>query len=54
MQGKLGDRKLAEFLVRNGQALLPMIKLVEQSRLAIDKLIDLIPNPEVEVQRTCR
>ena len=26
-QGKVGERKLTEFLVRNGQALLPMMEL---------------------------
>jgi len=39
-QGKVGERKLAEFLVCNDQALLPMLELIEQSRLAIDELID--------------
>jgi len=48
MQGKLGERKLAEFLVRNGQALLPMMELVEQSRLAIDELIDLMGRASIE------
>jgi len=28
-QGKLGERKLAQFLVRNGQALLPLLELIE-------------------------
>jgi hypothetical protein len=28
-QGKAGERKLTEFLVRNGQALLPMMELIE-------------------------
>jgi hypothetical protein len=41
-QGKVGEGKLAEFLVRNGQALLPMLELIEQSRLAIDELIDVM------------
>jgi hypothetical protein len=35
-QGKVGERKLAQFLVRNGQALLPMLELIEQSRVAVD------------------
>jgi transposase-like protein len=48
MQGKLGERKLTEFLVRNGQALLPMMELVEQSRLAIDELIDLMGRASIE------
>lgn len=47
-QGKVGERKLAEFLVRNGQALLPMIELIEQSRMAIDELIDVMGRASVE------
>ena len=47
-QGKAGERKLAEFLVRNGQALLPMLELIEQSRLAIDELIDVMGRASVE------
>ncbi len=30
-QGKAGGRKLTEFLVRNGQALLPMMELIEHN-----------------------
>jgi hypothetical protein len=41
-QGQVGERKLTEFLIRNGQALLPMMELVEQSRMAIDELIDVM------------
>jgi hypothetical protein len=40
-QGKVGEQKLTEFLVHNGQALLPMLELIEQSRVAVDELIDL-------------
>lgn len=47
-QGKVGERKLAEFLVRHGQALLPMLELIEQSRLAIDELIDVLGRASVE------
>jgi transposase-like protein len=47
-QGKVGERKLAEFLVRNGQTLLPMIELIEQSRMAIDELIDVMGRASVE------
>ena len=38
--GKNETRELAEQLARNGQFLLPMVELVEQSRLAVDELID--------------
>jgi hypothetical protein len=41
-QGKAGERELAAFSVRNGQALLPMPELIEQSRLAVDELIDVM------------
>jgi transposase-like protein len=47
-QGKVGERKLAAFLVRNGQALLPMLELVEQSRMAIDELIDVMGRASIE------
>jgi putative transposase len=46
-QGK-GERKLAEFLVRNGQALLPMMELIEQSRMAIDELIEVMGRASIE------
>ena len=47
-QGKVGERQLAEFLVRNGQALLPMLDLIEQSRMALDELIDVMGRASVE------
>jgi transposase-like protein len=47
-QGKVGERKLAQFLVRNGQALLPMLELIEQSRMAIDELIDVMGRASIE------
>jgi len=47
-QGKVGEHKLTEFLVRNGQALLPMLELIEQSRMAIDQLIDVMGRASVE------
>ncbi len=47
-QGKVGERKLAEFLVHNGQALLPMLELIEDSRMAIDELIDIMGRASVE------
>ena len=33
---------LVQFLTKNGQALLPMVELIEQSRLAVDELIDVL------------
>jgi hypothetical protein len=47
-QGKVGERKLAEFLVQNGQALLPMLELIEQSRMAVDELIDVMGRASIE------
>ena len=38
--GKMNERKLAEFLSKNGQQFLPMVELIEQSRLAVEDLID--------------
>jgi putative transposase len=47
-QGKVGERKMTEFLVRNGQALLPMLELIEQSRMAIDELIEVMGRASIE------
>jgi hypothetical protein len=47
-QAKVGERQLAEFLVRNGHALLPMLDLIEQSRMALDELIDVMGRASVE------
>lgn len=47
-QGKVGERKLTEFLVHNGQALLPMLELIEQSRMAVDELIDVVGRASIE------
>jgi transposase-like protein len=37
-----------KFLARNGQALLPMVELIEQSKLAVDELIDVLGRAQVE------
>jgi transposase-like protein len=39
-QGKANQEKLAEFLSKNGQLMLPMVDLIEQCQLACDDLID--------------
>ena len=39
-QGKTNEKELASFLVKNGQALLPMVDLIEQCQLVCDELID--------------
>ena len=41
-QGLSSEKQLADFLIRNGQQLLPMIELIEQSRMAVDELIDCV------------
>jgi putative transposase len=47
-QGPTNAKKLAEFLSRNGQALLPMVDLIEQSRLVVDELIDVAGRATIE------
>jgi putative transposase len=39
-QGKANEQELAGFLAKNGQALLPMVDLIEQCQVACDELID--------------
>ena len=39
-QGKANEKKLAEFLSKGGQLLLPMVDLIEQCQMAYDELID--------------
>ena len=39
-QGKVNEQELTAFLTKNGQGLLPMVDLIEQSRMACDQLID--------------
>ena len=47
-QGKANERRLAEFLTRNGQTLLPMVDLIAQSRMAIDDLVDSVGRATIE------
>jgi putative transposase len=42
------SRRLAEFLSREGQLLLPMLELIEQAELAVDELIDVMGRATVE------
>ena len=39
---------LTRFLVQNGQFVLPLVSLIEQSRLAIDELIDVLGRAQIE------
>src|SRR5208283_5395303 len=41
-------RQLSDFLVREGQFLLPMVKLIEQSELAIEPVIDVMGRASIE------
>ncbi len=45
---KKNTQVLAAFLVKNGQALLPMVELIEQSKLAVDELIDVLGRASIE------
>ncbi len=45
---KANERKLTEFLSRNGQFLLPMVALIEQSRMAVEELIDVAGRVTIE------
>ena len=47
-QGKVNERRLAEFLTKNGQQLLPMVDLIVQSRMAIDDLVDTVGRAAIE------
>ena len=46
--GKANERQLTEFLSRNGQFLLPMMDLIEQSRMAVEELIDVAGRVTIE------
>lgn len=39
-QGKVNERELAGFLVKNGQGFLPMVDLIERCQVACNELID--------------
>ncbi len=46
--GKDSTEELGKFLAQNGQALLPMVELIEQSKMAVDELIDVLGRAQVE------
>ena len=46
--GKDNTQELGKFLAQNGQALLPMVELIEQSKMAVDELIDVLGRAQVE------
>jgi len=43
--GPLDRRKLTQFLIKEGQFLLPMVKLIEQGEAALDEMIDVMDRP---------
>jgi transposase-like protein len=45
---KSDSRGLAKFLAKNGQSLLPMVELIEQSQMAVDELIDVLGRASIE------
>ena len=47
-QGKVGERQLAEFFRTSGQQLLPMVELIEQCRLAVDEVIEVLGRKTIE------
>jgi transposase-like protein len=46
--GTANERRLAEFLNKNGQQILPMVELITQSRMAIDDLVDVVGRATIE------
>ncbi len=53
---QIADRKdsraLAQFLSREGQALLPLLELIEQAEMAVDELIDVAGRATIEAVLT--
>ena len=46
--GKESSEELGRYLARNGQVLLPMVELIEQSKMAVDELIDVLRRAQIE------
>lgn len=46
--GKKDRRQIAKFLAANGQAVLPMVDLIEQSQMAIDELVETLGRATIE------
>ena len=45
---KNGSRELARFLAANGQAIVAMVDLIEQSRMAVDELLEVLGRSTLE------
>jgi transposase-like protein len=48
ISGKNDSRELARFLAANGQVILPMVELIEQSRMAVDDLLEVLGRSTLE------
>lgn len=48
ISGKKDSLELAKFLAANGQAILPMVDLIEQSRMAVDELLEVLGRSTLE------
>ena len=48
---KESSEGLGRYLAKNGQVLLPRVELLEQSKLAIDELIDVLGRAQIEAER---
>ncbi len=46
--GKGSSEDLGRCLARNGQVLLPMVELIDRSKIAVDELIDVLGRAQVE------
>ncbi len=46
--GKESSEELGSYLAKNGQVLLPMVELIEQSKMAVDELIDVLGRAQIE------
>ena len=46
--GENGTQSVEEFLVQNGQALLPMVELIEHAQVAVDEFIDVLGRASIE------
>src|SRR5210317_137945 len=49
---KANSKKLAEFLCKDGQLLLPLVELITETEMALDELIDLTGRAAIEAVLT--
>jgi len=46
--GKNGSRELAKFLAENGQVMVPMVELIEECKIAVDDLVEVLGRSTLE------